>query len=156
VLVEVQRATAESRRGIPANSEFREWVNAAVGRRRAGEVVIRIVDEAESARLNATYRRKSGPTNVLSFPAGRDTAQWTALLGDVVICAALVRREAREQGKSAKSHWAHLTMHGALHLLGYDHVRSEDAKTMEAREIRLMRRLGFANPYVARDRRGKQ
>jgi probable rRNA maturation factor len=154
--IAIQRATTGSRRGIPAGVEFRAWVSMAVGCRGRGEVVIRIVDEAESARLNAAYRHKHGPTNVLSFPADRDAARRAAQLGDIVICAALVRREARAQGKTIKSHWAHLTMHGALHLVGYDHVRSGDARKMEAREIRLMRRLGFANPYVARDGRGRQ
>lgn len=149
----MQRAVSRSRRGVPTNAEFRGWVAVALGRRRAGEVVVRVVDERESAQLNLTYRRKRGPTNVLSFPAGDDVAAVAPWLGDLVICAPLVAREARAQRKTARAHWAHLTIHGTLHLLGYDHVRSEDAETMEALEVKLMRRLGFNNPYEDESKR---
>ncbi len=117
---------------------------------------MRIVDERESAKLNQVYRGKAGATNVLSFVADPDVKRRSGLYGDIVICAEVVRREAREQRKRMKPHWAHLTMHGMLHLLGYDHVRSRDAQRMEKQEIKLMRRLGFSNPYVAPKQREQE
>ncbi len=147
MVIDIQRAVSGSRRGLPTAAEFRDWVAVALGRRRRAELVIRIVGDAESAQLNMTYRRKPGPTNVLSFAAGADVKVAAPWLGDIVICAPCVAREARQQGKTVKSHWAHLTIHGTLHLLGYDHVRSGQAAKMEALEVRLMRKLGFGNPY---------
>jgi len=113
---------------------------------------VRVVGPAESRRLNARYRGKDKPTNVLSFPAQWSSALLAAPrpLGDLVICAQVVRSEAREQGKGLRAHWAHLVVHGALHLIGYDHERIRDARRMERREIVVLRRLGFANPYLSR------
>ena len=102
---------------------------------------------AESRRLNARYRGRDRPTNVLSFPAERIPGAPAQPLGDLVICPAVLRAEARLQGKSLRAHWAHLIVHGTLHLLGYDHEDSGEAQRMERREITLLRRLGFANPY---------
>lgn len=133
-----------------------EWARVAAGRRgaRAG-LAIRIVTPAESERLNRAYRGKPRPTNVLSFPA--DAALPAAAapveptpLGDLAICARVVAREARQQKKSLAAHWAHMVVHGVLHLLGYDHELEADARRMERRERVLLARLGFANPYRVR------
>jgi probable rRNA maturation factor len=142
----VQRETRE--RGLPANATFLRWAQAALAGSGAGvaEVNIRLVDMDESRSLNARYRGKRRPTNVLSFtydsPAGHP-----GVVGDLVICAPVVAREAEAQGKARRAHWAHLVVHGILHLLGHDHVRETDAQAMETAEIRILKRLGFANPY---------
>jgi probable rRNA maturation factor len=123
----------------------------AIGRRAIdGELGVRVVGSAESRRLNARYRGKDKPTNVLSFAPYASIArspEGVGTLGDLVICAQVVRSEARQQGKPLQAHWAHLVVHGALHLIGYDHERAAEAKRMERREIAVLRRLGFANPY---------
>ena len=144
--IEVQRRV---RGWAPRNGDFARWAGAALGRRAAGrELGVRVVGPAESRRLNAHYRGKDRPTNVLSFPAAPLPAAARARpLGDLVICARVVRAEARAQGKAVRAHWAHLVVHGALHLIGYDHEREADARRMERREIRVLRGLGFTNPY---------
>ena len=140
----------------PGSRDIARWAGTAIGRRAAGgELGVRVVGSAESRRLNARYRGKDKPTNVLSFPpapvpsrqAGSLPAICSRPLGDLVICAQVVRSEARAQGKPLAAHWAHLVVHGALHLIGYDHEREEEAERMERREIAVLRRLGFANPY---------
>ncbi len=144
--IDVQRRV---RGWAPRTADLARWVNAALGRRAAAsELAVRVVGPAESRRLNAEYRGKDRPTNVLSFP-GAPLARAPAVraLGDVVICAQLVRQEAEVQGKALRAHWAHLVVHGTLHLIGYDHERDADARRMERREIRVLRALGFANPY---------
>lgn len=150
VQVDVQRRV---RAWVPRRSELALWAGEALGRRAANcEVSVRLVGPAESRQLNARYRGKDYATNVLSFPAIADAAAWAALeaaqpLGDLVICPQVLRAEAREQGKTLRAHWAHLVVHGALHLIGYDHERDDDARRMERREIAVLRRLGFTNPY---------
>ena len=114
--------------------------------RSGSELGVRVVGSAESRRLNVRYRGKDKPTNVLSFPPA-PLPGGSRLLGDLVICAQVVRSEAREQRKSLEAHWAHLVVHGALHLVGYDHEREAEAKRMERREVAVLRRLGFSNPY---------
>ena len=134
----------------PRAGDIATWAGTAIGRRAAGgELGVRVVGSAESRRLNARYRGKDKPTNVLSFPPAPlpDRAADSRPLGDLVICAQVVRSEAREQRKPLQAHWAHLVVHGALHLIGYDHEREAEAKRMERREIAVLRRLGFANPY---------
>ncbi len=133
---------------IPEQSEFEQWVETALQGMPAAILTIRIVDEAESAALNGQYRHKAGATNVLSFPAELPEAVDLPLLGDLVICAPLVASEAEEQGKPVKAHWAHLVIHGTLHLLGYDHIEAAEAEEMESLEIRLLRQLGLSNPYT--------
>lgn len=135
-------------------SKLRSWANAAYGNHFGGraapmDVTVRIVGNAESRRLNRDWRGKDKPTNVLSFPAGEvlDPASGRRSLGDLVICAPVVAREAREQCKVPAAHWAHMVVHGVLHLLGYDHERERDAKRMESREVAVLRNFGFANPY---------
>jgi probable rRNA maturation factor len=134
----------------PRRADITAWTNAALGRRaRNREVGVRVVGRAESRKLNAHYRGKDHATNVLSFPASSlpVPGPQVAPLGDLVICPQVLRTEAREQNKSLRAHWAHLVVHGALHLIGYDHERSADARRMERREVTVLRRLGFTNPY---------
>jgi probable rRNA maturation factor len=135
----------------PPRRELSRWASAALGRRAAGrEIEVCTVGPAESARLNARYRGRDKATNVLSFPASalpRSAPKVAQPLGELIICPTVLRAEARAQAKTLRAHWAHLIVHGALHLLGYDHERDADARRMEAREVRVLRRLGFANPY---------
>lgn len=134
---------------IPRKAQFRSWVNAALQAdgfiAESVELCIRVVDEAESAHLNETFRQKKGPTNVLSFPQDREGCH--VLLGDIALCAPLVASEAKEQQGEPFAHWAHLTIHGTLHLLGYDHETPQEALIMEQQEITILRQLGFENPY---------
>lgn len=154
VRVDIQHApdiAAQKKMRVPAPGDFRKWVRAALARRRKdAEVSLRIVAEAEIAQLNRRYRHKRGATNVLSFPADLLPGAPEPLLGDVVICAQVVVREAREQRKTARAHWAHMTVHGTLHLLGYDHLVESEADVMEAVETEIMARLGFRDPYKER------
>jgi probable rRNA maturation factor len=137
-----------SRMRAPSGKALGQWARAALGPRVGTvELAVRLVPPAESRRLNLHYRGKDSPTNVLSFPAGVSAAVSPRPLGDVVICPAVLRREAREQGKPERAHWAHLLVHGVLHLVGYDHEVEGEARRMERREIAVLRRLGFANPY---------
>ena len=117
-------------------------------RRRRVALGMRIVGNAESAALNGRFRRKSHPTNVLSFPFEAPPGTRSDILGDLVICAPVVRREAHTQRKPVKAHWAHMVVHGILHLRGYDHRKRQDAAVMEKMEIRLLKELGYANPYI--------
>lgn len=142
---------AVPRAGIPAPASFRRWVEAALRgakRRRHAELSIRIVDTDEGRALNRDYRGKDYATNVLSFPAELPPGMNLPLIGDLAICAPVVAREAAEQGKTAHHHWAHLTIHGVLHLLGYDHVKDVEAEAMETLEKRILARLGIADPYA--------
>ena len=145
VRLDVSISYAVPRTGVPAATSFRKWVAAALkGRIREADLAIRIVDAKEGRALNRHYRGKDYATNVLSFPyeAGRGGVR-----GDIVICAPVVAREAREQGKSAEAHHAHLLVHGLLHLQGYDHEREADAARMERRERAVLAKLGFPDPY---------
>ncbi|TAM26145.1 MAG: rRNA maturation RNase YbeY [Rhodanobacter sp.] len=142
---------AVPRTGIPAAASFRRWVDAALRgakRRKATELSIRIVDTAEGRALNRDYRGKDYATNVLSFEAELPPGVKLPLIGDLAICAPVVAREAAEQGKRERDHWAHLTVHGVLHLLGYDHIEDADAEVMEALETRVLADLGIADPYA--------
>ena len=113
------------------------------------EVTIRVVDTAESHSLNLTYRGKDKPTNVLSFPFEVPPGMEMSLLGDLVICRQVVEKEAQEQGKPLEAHWAHMVVHGSLHLLGYDHIEDDEAEEMEAIETEIMLALGYEDPYIA-------
>lgn len=137
--------------GLPDEGQFRRWVEAAVGRRRAtAEVSLRIVDAVEGQALNLQYRHRDYPTNVLSFPADLPPGLGIPLLGDVVLCAPVIAREADAQRKPPFEHWAHLTVHGTLHLLGHDHETPAEARDMEAIEIQVLDFLGIPDPYVER------
>jgi probable rRNA maturation factor len=143
----VQLAT--SRPCLPSQENFKRWANATLDNYRDSvELTIRVVDEEESTRLNQTYRHKSGPTNVLSFPLKIDVPQVNIpLLGDIVICAPVVEQEAIDQNKIPEAHWAHMVVHGILHLLGYDHQEEGQALDMERLETRILHRLGYPDPY---------
>ena len=141
---------AAPRRGVPAPVSFRRWAQAALHgarHRKPAELSIRIVGAHEGRSLNRQYRGKDYATNVLSFPVDLPRGVASPLLGDLVICAPVVAREAREQGKSPRDHYAHLTVHGVLHLLGFDHQDERGATRMETLETRVLARLGISDPY---------
>lgn len=144
--IDVQIASSAS--GLPGAEQFEIWARAALlDADRELEVTVRVVDEAEGSELNNTYRSIAGPTNVLSFPFEAPEPIQTALIGDVVICAPVVLREAGEQGKTCNAHFAHMVVHGILHLLGYDHQQAPEADWMEGQERRILAALGFPDPY---------
>jgi probable rRNA maturation factor len=145
--VDIQTASAEP---VPAEEDIRTWIAAALQGSDSPEEVevsVRLVDIDEMARLNEDYRGKKGATNVLSFPADLPAELSLPLLGDIVICAPVVRTEAAQQGKSPSDHWAHMTVHGTLHLLGYDHIDEKDAIVMEALETEILAKLNISCPY---------
>lgn len=137
--------------GLPDAAQMETWVEAALkaAEHHAEEVelTVRIVSEAESAELNQAYRHKAGPTNVLSFPYEQMPQFPLPLLGDLVICAPVVADEAEQQHKPPEAHWAHMLVHGCLHLLGYDHIEDSEAERMEKLEIAILSDLGYDNPY---------
>ncbi|MGE7993917.1 rRNA maturation RNase YbeY [Pseudomonas sp. NPDC089554] len=145
--LDLQRATDAP---APDDAAFRRWCELALRQRTAdSEMTIRLVDEPEGRELNHTYRHKDYATNVLSFPADvPDELLDIPLLGDLVICVPVVEREAAEQGKALEAHWAHLVIHGCLHLLGYDHIDDDEAEEMEALERTLLAELGHPDPYA--------
>jgi probable rRNA maturation factor len=151
--LEVQRRV---RAWAPPRAELTRWAAAALGARSAGkELGVALVGAAESRRLNARFRGRDRPTNVLSFPPAPlpgtppqpGAAHGARPLGELVVCPRVLAVEARAQDKTLRAHWAHLIVHGTLHLAGYDHERAADARRMERREIAVLRRLGFPNPY---------
>lgn len=142
---------------IPDRKQVRRWATAALsGTRDTAELSVRIVGEAECAELNQRYRHKQGFTNVLSFPADLPPELGLPLLGDLVICAPVVEREAAEQHKPVEAHWAHMLVHGCLHLIGYDHIEDNDADIMETLETRILTSLGFSPPYQQDDAQEQQ
>lgn len=159
-VIEVTIEVVSTAKNLPDAGQIRQWVEAVLqGRLEEAELGVRIVDEVESAELNQTYRDKPGPTNILSFPfempdlpaglGGDDEDEIPAnLLGDLVICAPVVAREAAEQGKPEAAHWAHMLVHGVLHLLGYDHLEPGEAEEMENLERQILTGLDIADPYT--------
>lgn len=152
--ISVDITDASDADGVPAAATIRKWVRAAIGRLAADpllEVSVRIVGEAEGRQLNGEYRDREGATNVLSFPAGEPVSglpdDVPRSLGDIVVCAPVVAREAAAQGKAPEAHWAHMLVHGSLHLLGCDHRRDDEAEAMEALEKQILADLGVADPY---------
>ena len=149
VRLDVSVSYAAPRTGVPAATSFRNWVAAALrGRIREADLAIRIVGAKEGRALNRHYRVKDYATNVLSFPAELPEGVKMPLLGDLVICAPVVAREAKEQHKPAVAHYAHLTVHGVLHLLGWDHDDDKEAEAMEQLERDILAELGLPDPYA--------
>lgn len=147
--VELQQEIADQ--DLPGETQFNEWVSAALtGRKDEAELCIRIVDAEESRELNHQYRGKDKSTNVLSFPFEVPEGIPLNLLGDLVVCAEVVAREAEEQQKPLHHHWAHMIIHGTLHLLGYDHINDEDAEVMEQLEREILAQLEIPDPYQER------
>jgi probable rRNA maturation factor len=148
--VDVQHASTSP--GLPDTERIERWARAAAAAAGGGdaEVSVRLVDDGEGAALNATFRGRDGPTNVLSFPFDAPQATDPPLLGDVVICAPVVVREAAQQGKAVEAHYAHMVVHGVLHLLGHAHEHDADAERMEALERRVLAALGYPDPYRSR------
>lgn len=148
--IDVQRACEAT--DSPDERLLRRWIKAALVNQEwtldDTEVALRIVDETESAALNQQYRGGRGATNVLSFPFAAVTPEPLPMLGDLVICAPVVAREAAEQNKTEEAHWAHMLVHGILHLLGHDHLTDDEAETMEALETQIMLRLNYPAPYI--------
>ena len=148
--LEVQRASQLA--DLPGDEQLNHWATAAVSDADlAQDLVIRIVDEEESADLNGRYRDKQYATNVLSFPSDIPEEIGEPALGDLVVCAPVVRHEAAEQGKSEAAHWAHMVVHGVLHLQGHDHIEDDEAEAMEAREREILARFDYPDPYQLRD-----
>jgi probable rRNA maturation factor len=146
VTVDIQLAIEAK---VPKLQQFEQWTQAALAEvDEKCELSIRIVDRAESAELNQAYRGKTGPTNVLSFPFESPIPIEPRLLGDLIICVPIVEQEAVEQKKQAIDHWAHMVVHGCLHLLGYDHIKDDEAEKMEALEVSILESLNIANPYI--------
>ena len=139
------------RKGVPLRRSFQQWIEAIpeLRKRRAAEVAIVVVDADEGRDFNQRFRHRDYATNVLSFPYERLPGDRSGLLGDLVVCAPVVAREAREQGKNARDHYAHMTIHGVLHLLGHEHENDKDAQRMEALETRILAGLGIADPYAS-------
>lgn len=150
IILDLQLASSAS--NLPDVTQFQRWLQAAIlPFQDEAEVTIRIVDEQESQQLNLQYRGKDKATNVLSFPFQCPPGIELPLLGDLVICAGVVRAEAAEQNKPLAAHWAHMVVHGCLHLLGFDHINDADAEQMEAEEIQILQQLGISNPYLLDD-----
>ncbi|UUM31219.1 rRNA maturation RNase YbeY [Vibrio japonicus] len=140
----------EDENGLPQFDDIHHWLSRAVEKfQPQAEVTVRIVDEEESHQLNHDYRGKDKPTNVLSFPFEAPPGMEIDLLGDLIICRQVVEREAAEQDKPLMAHWAHMVVHGSLHLLGYDHIEDDEAEEMESLETEIMQSMGFEDPYIA-------
>ncbi len=147
--LELDVTYAARRPWAPRRLLFKTWAEAALFRSSRPSVLsVRVVGAARSRSLNAQYRHKDKPTNVLSFGGAGLCPDGLTYLGEIVICAPVVAHEAAAQGKSRESHWAHMTVHGVLHLLGFDHERRSEARKMEARELQILDRLGFSDPYA--------
>lgn len=147
--VDIQRATEEP--GQPSDTDLLRWASLALRNQGDQELTIRLVDSIESQQLNRDYRHQDSPTNVLSFPSDLPPELNIPLLGDLVICVPVVNREAAEQHKNPSDHWAHMVIHGCLHLLGYDHIEEDEAQAMETLERELLAELGIADPYFVID-----
>lgn len=146
--LDLQLAT-EKQDNLPGKEEFQLWLDSAVTLfQQDAEVTIRLVDAEESQQLNSEYRGKDKPTNVLSFPFEAPPGIELNLLGDLIICKQVVETEASDQGKPLNAHWAHMVVHGALHLLGYDHIADDEAEEMESLETEIMQKMGFDDPYI--------
>jgi probable rRNA maturation factor len=150
IILDLQLASTAT--DLPTEAQFQQWLEAALlPFQDEAEVTVRIVDAGESQQLNADYRGKDYATNVLSFPFQCPPGIELPLLGDLVICAPVVASEALQQNKALHAHWAHMVVHGSLHLLGFDHINDDDAGQMEAEEVTILQQLGVTNPYLLDD-----
>ena len=146
--VDIQREVDNADLALPTDEDFQHWVSLALtGRKPRGEICIRLVAPTESQQLNSDYRGKDSPTNVLSFPFEGPVGIPMDLLGDLAICAEIVSKEAQEQNKPALNHWAHMVIHGTLHLIGFDHINEDEAEQMETLEVALLASLNIPDPY---------
>lgn len=139
----------ENEQGLPTEHDIQLWLDKTIPQfQKSAELTIRIVDTEESHQLNHEYRGKDKPTNVLSFPFEAPPGIELDLLGDLIICRQVVEKEAEEQNKPLLAHWAHMVVHGSLHLLGYDHIEDDEAEEMESLETEIMQAMGFEDPYI--------
>ena len=139
----------ENEHGLPTEQDIQLWLDKTIPQfQKSAELTIRIVDTEESHQLNHEYRGKDKPTNVLSFPFEAPPGIELDLLGDLIICRQVVEKEAEEQNKPLLAHWAHMVVHGSLHLLGYDHIEDDEAEEMESLETEIMQAMGFEDPYI--------
>ena len=148
VQLNVQNVSASKH--VPGSAQLLQWAEAALSEfdEDVVELGVRIVDEDESAELNSRYRKKQGATNVLSFSYEDPPGASSNILGDLVICAPIVQQEAREQNMSPEAHWAHIVVHGIMHLCGYDHEQDNDAEVMQDKEAQFLKTLGYPDPYA--------
>ena len=150
ITLDLQIAT-KVKEGLPTEADFSLWLSGVLNQFQPdAEVTVRIVNEDEIQALNQQYRDKKGTTNIISFPFEAPENIEIDLLGDLVICRHVVESEAKEQNKPVLTHWAHMIVHGTLHLLGYDHIQDDDADEMESLEIEIMQSMGYPNPYIAK------
>ena len=153
--IDIQNTLEPEPENLPATEKLEDWANQALSNvKNVSDMTIRIVDENEIQSLNHTYRHKNSTTNVLSFPAEIPEEVELPLLGDIIICASVVEKEAKKQKKSLESHWAHMIIHGTLHLLGYDHLNDTEANEMETKEIEILSHFGYSNPYLIKENQG--
>ncbi|MDN3629808.1 rRNA maturation RNase YbeY [Vibrio lentus] len=139
----------ENEQGLPTEQDIQLWLDKTIPQfQESAELTVRIVDTEESHQLNHDYRGKDKPTNVLSFPFEAPPGMELDLLGDLIICRQVVEKEAEEQNKPLLAHWAHMVVHGSLHLLGYDHIEDDEAEEMESLETEIMQTMGFEDPYI--------
>ena len=139
----------ENEQGLPTEQDIQLWLNKTIPQfQENAELTVRIVDTQESHQLNHEYRGKDKPTNVLAFPFEAPPGIELDLLGDLIICRQVVEKEAEEQNKPLLAHWAHMVVHGSLHLLGYDHIEDDEAEEMESLETEIMQTMGFEDPYI--------
>ncbi|MEZ8192570.1 MULTISPECIES: rRNA maturation RNase YbeY [Vibrio] len=139
----------ENEQGLPTEQDIQLWLDKTIPQfQENAELTVRIVDTQESHQLNHDYRGKDKPTNVLSFPFEAPPGVELDLLGDLIICRQVVEKEAEEQSKPLLAHWAHMVVHGSLHLLGYDHIEDDEAEEMESLETEIMQTMGFEDPYI--------
>jgi probable rRNA maturation factor len=139
----------ENEQGLPTEQDIQLWLDKTIPQfQESAELTVRIVDKEESHQLNHDYRGKDKPTNVLSFPFEAPPGMELDLLGDLIICRQVVEKEAEEQNKPLLAHWAHMVVHGSLHLLGYDHIEDDEAEEMESLETEIMQTMGFEDPYI--------
>lgn len=148
--LDLQVALDPAQHVLPTKRVMSRWIKTALADSgEFAELTVRVVSAAEMAELNGTYRHKAGPTNVLSFESGHSEEEGGGYLGDIVLCPEVVEREASEQNKALEAHWAHMLVHGTLHLLGYDHIDESEAQQMEKLEVDIMKTLKFSDPYQA-------